>query len=168
MTYNYHKQYVRNFCTQHPSHKLIEVDITDKDSGKILAESFGLKEEGCWGHFNMNRDGDNNFATSDNTTNLTALQIRKENSQKFSQQQQQPRVSSSANGNDIEISSGGISNKKHDAGEDDSNYRSRKDQNEKKEFYKQKRKERLSKLANRIANDQTEINIKESLLLAAG
>lgn len=49
----YHSQYIRNFCQDHPSHALIEVDITDNKTGQILADAFGLQES-CWGHKNEN------------------------------------------------------------------------------------------------------------------
>ena len=50
---DYHSQYVRDFVRTHPSHTLIEVDITRNETGQILAEAFGLNET-CWGHFNKN------------------------------------------------------------------------------------------------------------------
>jgi len=50
----YHSQYVRNFVKEHPSHTLIEIDITRKDTGRILANAFGLNET-CWGHKNANK-----------------------------------------------------------------------------------------------------------------
>ncbi|KAG7348134.1 hypothetical protein IV203_016839 [Nitzschia inconspicua] len=57
--FNYHSQYIRDWVAQHPSHALVEVDISHNDSGRILAESFGL-EEACWGHFNENK-GDQSY-----------------------------------------------------------------------------------------------------------
>ena len=51
--YNYHLEYVRDWVARHPSHALVEVDITHEDAGKTLAESFGLNKT-CWGHFNKN------------------------------------------------------------------------------------------------------------------
>lgn len=56
IVYNYHIKYIKDWVTRHPSHALVEVDITHEGAGKILAESFGLKEE-CWGHFNKNDHG---------------------------------------------------------------------------------------------------------------
>ena len=50
----YHSQYVRNFVKEHPSHTLIEIDITHNDTGRILANAFGLNET-CWGHKNANK-----------------------------------------------------------------------------------------------------------------
>ncbi len=50
----YHIQYVRDWVASHPSHALVEIDITDEDAGKTLARAFGLQEE-CWGHFNQNK-----------------------------------------------------------------------------------------------------------------
>jgi hypothetical protein len=51
--FDFHSQHVREFVKQHPSHTLIEVDITDDNAGIILADAFGLNET-CWGHFNKN------------------------------------------------------------------------------------------------------------------
>ena len=51
---NYHMQYVRDWVASHPSHALVEIEITDEDAGKRLADAFGLREE-CWGHFNQNK-----------------------------------------------------------------------------------------------------------------
>ena len=50
--YAYHNQYVRDFVQRHPSHTLIEVDIT-KNAGQILADAFGL-DASCYGHYNEN------------------------------------------------------------------------------------------------------------------
>lgn len=52
--YEYHTQFIRDWVKVHPSHALVEVDITDAGAGRILANAFGLKEE-CWGHFNQNK-----------------------------------------------------------------------------------------------------------------
>jgi len=52
--YNYHIEYIRDWVTRHPSHSLVEVDITHEDAGKTLADSFGLKDD-CWGHFNKKK-----------------------------------------------------------------------------------------------------------------
>jgi hypothetical protein len=49
--YKYQVDNVRTFVTNHPSHALVEVDITNNQTGKVLAETFGLHED-CWGHFN--------------------------------------------------------------------------------------------------------------------
>ena len=50
--YQYHSQHVRDFVQQHPSHALVEIDITKNDTGKILAEAFGGLDANCWGHHN--------------------------------------------------------------------------------------------------------------------
>jgi len=55
--YREHAQYVRDFVRQHPSHKLIEVDIADPDAGRVMSESFGLPES-CWGHHNKFEEHD--------------------------------------------------------------------------------------------------------------
>lgn len=51
---DYHSKYVRDFVRRHPSHTLIEVDITNPETGQILADAFGLNET-CWGHRNENK-----------------------------------------------------------------------------------------------------------------
>jgi hypothetical protein len=61
--YNYHLEFVRYWVARHPSHALIEVDITNEDAGKTLAESFGLNED-CWGHLNKNDDERNGPAAN--------------------------------------------------------------------------------------------------------
>jgi hypothetical protein len=50
---DYHSKYIRDFVQNHPSHALIEVDITNNDTGRVLANAFGLNET-CWGHRNEN------------------------------------------------------------------------------------------------------------------
>ena len=37
-----HFELVRDFVQEHPLHALVEVNITDKNAGVILAEAFGL------------------------------------------------------------------------------------------------------------------------------
>lgn len=37
-----HTLHVKDFVSRHPSHALIEVNITDSDAGEVLARSFGL------------------------------------------------------------------------------------------------------------------------------
>eukprot|EP00934_Nitzschia_sp_Nitz4_P005024 Nitzschia sp. Nitz4//scaffold28_size193895//15496//17154//NITZ4_001622-RA/size193895-processed-gene-0.3-mRNA-1//1//CDS//3329545853//5014//frame0 len=53
----YHTAFVRQFVRQHPSHALVEVDITDPKAGQKLAEAFGLNDT-CWGHVNHNTHSD--------------------------------------------------------------------------------------------------------------
>jgi hypothetical protein len=50
-----HSELVKDFVKEHPSHTLIEVDISRNETGKLLADAFGL-EEHCWGHVNQNRN----------------------------------------------------------------------------------------------------------------
>jgi hypothetical protein len=59
MVYEYHIAYIREWVAKHPSHTLVEVDITHIETGRILADAFGL-HEACWGHFNMNKPNDEN------------------------------------------------------------------------------------------------------------
>jgi hypothetical protein len=50
-----HSTLVKDFVKQHPSHILIEVDITKNETGRILADAFGL-DVSCWGHVNQNQN----------------------------------------------------------------------------------------------------------------
>jgi hypothetical protein len=52
--FEHHNDFVRDFVKRHPSHTLIEVDITNNTTGQILADAFGVNET-CWGHFNENK-----------------------------------------------------------------------------------------------------------------
>jgi hypothetical protein len=52
--YNNHSQFIRDFVQQHPSHPLVEVDITGENAGQVLADAFGLQES-CWGIHNQNK-----------------------------------------------------------------------------------------------------------------
>jgi hypothetical protein len=54
--YSFQVENVRNFVANHPSHTLLEFDISNNSTGKILADAFGLKED-CWGHYNKNSGG---------------------------------------------------------------------------------------------------------------
>jgi hypothetical protein len=51
---DYHSNYVREFVRRHPSHTLLEVDITRNETGQILADAFGLNET-CWAKRNENK-----------------------------------------------------------------------------------------------------------------
>jgi len=53
--YQEHSEFVRDFVRRHPSHALVEIDITDEASGKIMADAFGLDEK-CWGHHNKKEE----------------------------------------------------------------------------------------------------------------
>eukprot|EP00588_Corethron_pennatum_P009137 CAMPEP_0194270246 /NCGR_PEP_ID=MMETSP0169-20130528/4267_1 /TAXON_ID=218684 /ORGANISM="Corethron pennatum, Strain L29A3" /LENGTH=466 /DNA_ID=CAMNT_0039012219 /DNA_START=348 /DNA_END=1748 /DNA_ORIENTATION=- len=46
-----HMERIRQFVQDHPSHKLVQVNLSDKNAGKILQDSFGVNET-CWGHSN--------------------------------------------------------------------------------------------------------------------
>lgn len=67
--YNYHSEHVREFVKQHPSHTLIEVNITHDNAGRVLADAFGLNET-CWGHFNKNK-----HAQKKNGKGMTAAKV---------------------------------------------------------------------------------------------
>jgi hypothetical protein len=49
-----HSDFIRDFVRHHPSHPLIEVDISRPDAGTVLADAFGL-DESCWGKHNQNK-----------------------------------------------------------------------------------------------------------------
>jgi hypothetical protein len=57
--YNNHTEFVRNFVRQHPSHRLVEVDISRPNAGNVLATAFGLRQS-CWGQHNRNKKKNNN------------------------------------------------------------------------------------------------------------
>lgn len=67
---DYHSNYVRDFVRRHPSHTLIEVDITRYDTGQRLADAFGLNET-CWEHRNQNKKGNQSYL------DLSDLQLHK-------------------------------------------------------------------------------------------
>jgi hypothetical protein len=46
-----HTRHVREFVRKHPSHVLIEVNLTSETAGNDMARVFGLDAE-CWGHHN--------------------------------------------------------------------------------------------------------------------
>ena len=41
------------FAREHLSHALIEIDVEDEDSGRIISEAFGVSQD-CWGNKNAN------------------------------------------------------------------------------------------------------------------
>jgi Sulfotransferase domain len=49
-----HHTFVRDFVRRHPSHALVEVNITDEDAGNVLADAFGLSGD-AWMNVNQNR-----------------------------------------------------------------------------------------------------------------
>jgi hypothetical protein len=53
--YDNHTVFVRDFVRQHPSHKLVEVDISSPMAGQVLANAFGV-DESCWGQHNRNKN----------------------------------------------------------------------------------------------------------------
>lgn len=48
-----HVERVRNFVSDHPSHRLVEVDIEADDAPTYMSEQFGI-DQACWGHRNKN------------------------------------------------------------------------------------------------------------------
>ncbi|KAL3907367.1 MAG: hypothetical protein SGARI_003571, partial [Bacillariaceae sp.] len=60
MVYEYHTEFIRAWMAKHPEHALVEVDITQNETGRILADAFGLQED-CWGHFNKKVDKEKDF-----------------------------------------------------------------------------------------------------------
>jgi len=51
--YIQHHNLIREFVRDHPTHALVEVNITDQAAGEVLAEAFGLDPE-KWTHRNKN------------------------------------------------------------------------------------------------------------------
>lgn len=51
--YHDHHNLVRGFVQSHPSHTLVEVNITDENAGTVLAEAFGL-DPTAWKNINKN------------------------------------------------------------------------------------------------------------------
>jgi hypothetical protein len=51
--YQHHHDMVREFVKAHPSHILIEINITDDETGQVLADAFGLNSTE-WGQVNKN------------------------------------------------------------------------------------------------------------------
>jgi predicted SnoaL-like aldol condensation-catalyzing enzyme len=64
--YQDHTEFVRDFVQKHPTHALVEVNITASDAGKVMATAFGLNEE-CWGHHNK-RGNHTRLATKNNSS----------------------------------------------------------------------------------------------------
>jgi hypothetical protein len=51
MIYEEHTQFVRDFVRKHPSHALVEVNISDPNAGIVMQNAFGHPAS-CWGHAN--------------------------------------------------------------------------------------------------------------------
>jgi hypothetical protein len=58
--YKIQAQRVRDFVREHPSHKLIEVQIDHQDAGQVMQDAFGISSSECWGNRNVNA-GDSNW-----------------------------------------------------------------------------------------------------------
>lgn len=54
--YLQHFEMVRDFVQTHPSHALVEVNITHPEAGQVLADAFGLSSV-AWTNVNKNRKG---------------------------------------------------------------------------------------------------------------
>jgi hypothetical protein len=164
--YRYHLQYVQEFVIKYPSHTLIEIDITNKDTGKNLIDALfggvgvgvgvgvggGLKED-CWGHFNQNINYDSSNSTSTTNTTKRRRRMNKGNPRKVSQQ----HLVVASSGNDDET----LKNQRNNTTTTTTTKNIKNVNRNKIEHYKQKRKEILDK----IAREHAEINIRENLLL---
>ena len=53
-----HTQYIRDFVELHPSHPLVEVDISSPTAGAVLSDAFGVPAS-CWGLHNPNKSRSN-------------------------------------------------------------------------------------------------------------
>ena len=89
MVYNYQVENVRNFVANHPSHTLLEVDITMNETGKILADAFGLKED-CWGHYNKNQGGGGDSRAAKRKGHLDAMKAQ---AKKYKQMHEESLIS---------------------------------------------------------------------------
>jgi hypothetical protein len=49
--YEEHTKLIQDFVKEHPSHKLVQVNISDPDAGIVMEEAFGYSRQ-CWGHAN--------------------------------------------------------------------------------------------------------------------
>ena len=49
-----HVNRVRRLVDENPQHALVEVNITDPDSGLRMEEAFGIAHQ-CWGHSGSNK-----------------------------------------------------------------------------------------------------------------
>jgi hypothetical protein len=58
--------HARNFVAKHPSHKLVEIDLDDPNTGKVLSHLFNI-DESCWGETNVNTE----LHPSNSTTNIS-------------------------------------------------------------------------------------------------
>lgn len=66
-----HHEMVRDFVQRHPTHALVEVNITDANAGNVLAGAFGLSMNVSWMKVNQNRKSDVQWrATEISTTTL--------------------------------------------------------------------------------------------------
>jgi len=52
--YDNHTSSIREFVRRHPSHALVEVDISNVSAGMVLSEAFGIPST-CWGWHNPNK-----------------------------------------------------------------------------------------------------------------
>ena len=61
-----HTKRVREFVSNHASHKLVEVKIDSKDAGEVMEEHFGISAKLCWGETNKRRGGKGGKHAEDN------------------------------------------------------------------------------------------------------
>lgn len=56
--YMEHTEFIQDFVRQHPSHTLVQFNISDaNNAGNVLAQAFGLDTaQTCWGHYNLARE----------------------------------------------------------------------------------------------------------------
>lgn len=56
--YNLHLEKIRSFVREHPSHKLVEINVDDENAGQMLAEEFSGLKPNCWDFHSTEYDGD--------------------------------------------------------------------------------------------------------------
>jgi len=52
--YEWHKEMIRTFASEHPSLTYIEVDLESPEAGEHLQEQIGI-DASCWGHHNQQK-----------------------------------------------------------------------------------------------------------------
>ena len=54
--YEWHKEMIRSFATEHPSLTYIEVELEAEETGDVLQQKIGINAT-CWGHHNQQKKG---------------------------------------------------------------------------------------------------------------
>ena len=77
--YQNHTKTILDFVRRHPSHALVDIDVTHPETGEILADAFGL-DASCWKNMNQNMERlIEEAAAASNTTGLGSFRRIKPN-----------------------------------------------------------------------------------------